>query len=342
MGPTAPRTPTELAPLTRKAPKDNDHGMTILLLGGTGFIGAPLARALRARGEAVVVVSRAGGGPDGVARDRRDIPGLVALLRTRGVTGVIDLLAYTEAETLPLLEAFGGRIARYVLASSLDVYRNYEGLHRKASPAPVLTPLDEGSPLRVTRHPYRADPRRPVDAADAWLDDYDKIPLEAALRRTDVRHTILRLPMVYGPGDRQQRFRWAISPMLKGRPRFSLDPAWGAWRTTYGFVDDVADAIAHAATHAAAEDRTFNLGEPEPCDHHAWVERFAQATRWSGATELRPAPPDSPIATLDLRYPLVADTRAFRGACAWDEPTPMEERLHRTVAEQRARDTLAP
>ena len=312
--------------------------MTILVIGGTGFIGAPLVRALMARGEDVVAISRGGGGPGGVGCDRGDVSRLVALARTRGVDTVIDLLAYTRADTFPLFEAFGGRVERYALASSLDVYRNYEGLHRKADPDPILQPLDEGAPLRTTRHPYRADPRRAAGAADAWLDDYDKIPLEDALRRADLRHTILRLPMTYGPGDRQQRFRWVISPMLAGRPRLAIDPAWAAWRTTYGFVDDVADALAHAATHPGASDRTFNLGDPEPPDHREWVRRFARTLDWPGAVETRPAPQDSPLAALDLRYPLVADTRAFRAACAWREPTVLEERLERTIAEQRSLD----
>jgi nucleoside-diphosphate-sugar epimerase len=266
---------------------------------------------------------------------------LVALAQARGVETVIDLLAYTQADTLPLFEAFGGRIKRYVLASSLDVYRNYEGLHRKADPGPILQPLEEGAPLRTTRHPYRVNPRRAIGSADAWLDDYDKIPLEEGLRRADLRHTILRLPMTYGPGDRQQRFSWVISPMLKGRQQLAIDPAWAAWRTTYGFVDDVADALAHAAKHTGASDRTFNLGEPEPPDHREWVERFAHSLDWSGAVELRTAPPDSPLATLNLSYPLVADTSAFRTTCAWQEATALEERLERTVSEQRSRDTPA-
>lgn len=312
--------------------------MTTLVLGATGFIGAPLVRALLARGDEVVAVSRTGGGPSGVASDRADIAGLVRVARERRVDTVIDLLAYTEADTLPLIAGFEGRVTRYLLASSLDVYRNYEGLHCKANPEAILTPLDEDAPLRTTRHPYRAQPNRAAESPDAWLDDYDKIPLEAALRHADLRHTILRLPMVYGPGDRQQRFRWAISPMLKGRESVKVDPAWARWRATYGFVDDVADAIAHAAHHPKAVDQTFNLGQAEAPDHAAWAARFASALGWDGATEFEPAPPGSPIAGLDLGYPLVADTRAFRAACAWCEPTALEAQLERTISEQRQRD----
>ena len=311
--------------------------MTVLVIGATGFIGTRLARALLARGKEVVAVSRGGDGPGGVARDRRDIAALTTLIAARGVDTVIDLLAYTLADTLPLFGAVGGRIERYVLASSLDVYRNYEGLHGKATPTPIPGPMSEDAPLRTTRYPYRLDPRRDPGSADAWLDDYDKIPIEEALRNADVRHTILRLPMTYGPGDRQQRFRWVISPMLKSSPHLVVDPAWAAWRTTYGYVDDVADALARGALHDQTRDRTFNLGEPNPPDHRAWVDRFARVLDWSGEIAPEAAPSESPIAGLRLSYPLIADTSAFRTACGWSEPTPLAERLERTVAEQRSR-----
>ena len=312
--------------------------MAILVIGATGFIGAPLVRALLAGGDEVVAVSRRGDGAGGAACDRRDVAALVALAVSRRVRTVIDLLAYTEAETLPLLEAFGGRVERYVLASSMDVYRNYEGLHGKSRSPPVREAMDEHAPLRVTPHPYRSDPLRPAASSEAWLDDYDKIPLEEALRRADLRHTILRLPMVYGRGDRQQRFRWAISPMLKAVPTLTIDPGWAAWRTTYGFVDDLADALAACGRRPSAPSGTFNLGEPDPPDHRAWAERFARTLDWPGMVELRPAPPESPIASLDLDYPLIADTRAFRQAYGWTEPTPLAKRLEGAVAEQRRRD----
>ena len=316
--------------------------MTVLVLGATGFIGAPLVRALLARGEEVVAASRGGGGPGGVACDRGDVGALVTLAASCRARTVIDLLAYTQAGALPLFEALGGLVERYLLVSSLDVYRNYEGLHRKADPDPIVGPLNERAPLRASRYPYRADPRRAPNAPDAWLDDYDKIPLEEALRLADMRHTILRLPMTYGPADRQQRFSWAISPMLKARERLAIDPAWAAWRTTYGFVDDVADALARSARDVAGGDGTFNLGEPEPPDHAEWVARFARTLGWSGEVELRAAPPTSPLAALDLSYPLIADTRAFRRVYGWHEPTTLEERLERTAAEQHSRDGPSP
>jgi nucleoside-diphosphate-sugar epimerase len=285
------------------------------------------------------VIAASRGGRDGVSLDRRDVRAVAALVRERRVSAVVDLLAFTEADTLPLLAALDGEIARYVMASSCDVYRNYEGLHGEATPEPVTSPLTETATLRTIRFPYRATPRRPADAADAWMDDYDKIPLEAALMaRPALNGVVLRLPMVFGPGDRQRRFRWLLGPMLGGgATRLAVDPGWLRWRTTYGYVEDIGHALAAAATHPAAAGHIFNVGRRDVGDHRDWIDRFAAALDWDGAVAETPAGPRSPIATLDLRYPLIVDSSAFREACDWREPTDFEDALMRTADDERRR-----
>ena len=312
--------------------------MAIMVLGATGFIGPEVVRALDAFGVEVAAASRRGGGPHGVALDRRDTAKVRALVRARRINTVVDLLAYTQADTLPLLDALDGEVGRWVMASSGDVYRNYEGLHKTTQPEPRLEALAETAPLRDGRYPYRADPLRAAASPDAWMDDYDKIPLEAALRaRPALSGTILRLPMVFGPHDRQRRFRWIVAPMSAGKAQITVDPAWAAWRTTYGYVDDVAHALATAALHAAAPGHTFNIGEREAPDHRTWIGRFADTLGWRGQITSAPASSDSPIASLDLRYPMLTDTSAFRDFCNWCEPTPLAETLARTAADEISR-----
>ncbi|MDP3852844.1 NAD-dependent epimerase/dehydratase family protein [Phenylobacterium sp.] len=311
-------------------------GMAVLLLGSTGFIGPRIVHALEALGVEVVAASRGGHGPNAVALDRGDVAQVRALVRERRIHAVVDLLAFTEADTLPLLDALDGQVERWVMASSCDVYRNYEGLQRKAGPDPLLEPATEASPLRTTRHPYRTAPPRARDATEAWMDDYDKIPLEEALRaRPGLSGVILRLPMVFGPGDRQQRFRWITAPMQAGKAQLAVNSAWAGWRTTYGYVDDVAHALAAASRHPAAAGRTFNLGELNAPDHMTWIGRFAGVLGWRG--DVVEAPATDPLAALDLSYPMVCDTSAFRNACGWREPTAPEEALLRTAADEQRR-----
>jgi hypothetical protein len=107
---------------------------------------------------------------------------VVAAVRELGADTVIDLIAYTQADTLPLLDALSGQVARYVMVSSVDVYRNYEGLHRKGRPSPIWDRLTEDAELRASRFPYRLAKPRPASDPQAWMDGYDKIPLEAAAR----------------------------------------------------------------------------------------------------------------------------------------------------------------
>src|SRR4051812_46566639 len=178
--------------------------MSVLVLGGTGFIGAPLVARLLADGVETAVghhgARAAPAGARSVVLDRGDPAAVVAALRETGADTVIDLIAYTAADTLPLLDALPGQVARYVLASSVDVYRNYEGLHRKGRPTPIWDRLTGAAELRPSGSPYRLAKPRPASDPQVWMDDYDKIPLEEAAReRLGLAATIVRLPMVFGP-----------------------------------------------------------------------------------------------------------------------------------------------
>jgi nucleoside-diphosphate-sugar epimerase len=318
--------------------------MSVLVLGGTGFIGAPLVRRLVADGVETVVGCRGGGevpaGATSRILDRGDRDAVLAAVRELAATTVIDLLAYTGPDTLPLLDALSGRIERYVMASSIDVYANYEGLHRRGQPTPVWDRLTEDAALRESRFPYRLARPRAVGDPQAWMDDYDKIPLEEAARAAaGLEATILRLPMVFGPGDRQRRFSWAIRPMAQGRPRIVIPHPWAAWRATFGYVDDVAAAIALVATHPAAAGQTYNLGRANTPTNLAWAATFAEHLGWPGDVQL--AHPDvargalaAAVAGLDLSYPLFVDNAKIRRRLGFSEPTDFEEALARTVADE--------
>ena len=94
-------------------------------------------------------------------------------------------------------------------------------MERDADP----TPLAESSPLRERLYPYLGIPI-PYQYGFAW-DDYDKILVEQTLmQQHDVPATVLRLPMVYGPGARQiaqRRFFPYLKRMDDGREVILLD-----------------------------------------------------------------------------------------------------------------------
>ena len=321
--------------------------MSVLVLGGTGFIGGPLAARLLAGGVETAIAHHGtrpvAAGARSVVLDRRDPAAVLAAVRALGADTVVDLIAYTQADTLPLLDALSGRIARYVLVSSVDVYRNYEGLHRKGRPTPIWDRLTEDAPLRDSRFPYRLARPRATGDPQAWMDDYDKIPLEEAARAaTGFEATIVRLPMVFGPGDRQRRFSWTIRPMAQGRPRLVIPHPWASWRATFGYVDDVAAGIALAAVHPRAGGETFNLGRANTPTNLAWAATFAEHLGWPGEVQL--AHPRvargalaAAVAGLNLDYPLFLDNAKIRRRLGYSEPTPLEEALARTVADEMGR-----
>ena len=317
--------------------------MKVLVLGCGGMIGNATALALAARGATVVCASRHGWTGDrgkmlGIRADRNDAASVRQVIAGHGIDVLIDVVAYAPEETQRLLAKIDGAVGQYVLLSSMDVYRNYGLLHRIEDGRADTGPLNEDAPLRTRLYPYRADPPRAPDAADAWLDHYDKIPIENLARGLTIPWTVLRLPMVFGPADRQHRFRWAIGPMLADAESLDLPPRWLDWTSTYGFVDNVAAAIAATAGHSAAYRQTFNVNDTEPVPHRVWLDRFRDYSGWLGRvceTTDAPLPGGDGVAALDLGAPLAMDGQKLRNALKFEAPVSLRRALEETIVYER-------
>ena len=174
--------------------------MRALVIGGGGPIGQAVVRAFITRGDDTLWTSRQAHAPDGaeeghVQVDRNRPLDIARVVRDHQIETVVDMVAYSDASTQPLLSALTSILRRYVLVSSGDVYRNYGLLHRLEAGEADTSPLDETAPLRTARFPYRAATARAEHAPDRWMDDYDKIPIEAAVSRMTCDWTVLRLPI---------------------------------------------------------------------------------------------------------------------------------------------------
>lgn len=315
-----------------------------MVLGCSGAIGRAVGQALANTGCETVGVSRSplSGWPgQHIPADRSDPEAIADLCASGGVDVVVDMIAMSETRTTPLLKTLCGPVQRYVLISSCDVYWNYGLVHGCDAGDPLFEHADETSPLRESRYPYRGQRPRAADAPDHWMDDYDKILIEAAARGVEgCEWTVLRLPMVYGPSDPQRRFQWAIAPMLAGAPRVAAPADWLKWRTTHGYVENVAAAIALAASHPDAAGETFNIGDADHVSQRAWAERFAAIAHWCGEITVDPDP-DSPFATairpLDLSVPLLVSTAKIRDRLGFEEPVTTADAVARTLADARTR-----
>lgn len=186
--------------------------MRVLVIGGTGFIGPHVVARLHGMGHAVTLFHRGqteADLPSGVGHlhgDRRRLAAHAAAFARAAPEVVLDMHPMTEGDARAVVDTFKGVARRIVAVSSMDVYRAYDILRRK-EPGPVEPgPIVEEALLRGRLYPYRGDSPRAADDPERGLDDYDKIPVErAVLGDPNLPGSVLRLPMVYGPGDSQHR-----------------------------------------------------------------------------------------------------------------------------------------
>ncbi|MBY0243736.1 MAG: NAD-dependent epimerase/dehydratase family protein, partial [Burkholderiaceae bacterium] len=120
----------------------------ILVIGGTGALGAHLARQLLEAGHAVALASRGrradrfGGKVRRIVVDRHDRAAMAAAFAHSAFDVVIDLLNRSPSDARIALDVFKGKTRRYVMASSIAVYRARIGQHG----APFLeSALDPGA-----------------------------------------------------------------------------------------------------------------------------------------------------------------------------------------------------
>ncbi|MET9827949.1 NAD-dependent epimerase/dehydratase family protein [Streptomyces sp. NPDC006385] len=302
--------------------------MRIAVLGGTRFIGPWVLRGLLARGHEILVFHRGETGcadvPDQVCHlhgDRAALHDHAAAFAAFRPDLVLDMGAMSRTDARRTVEVFRGLAARAVMISSVDVYQGFAVVTGAAEDGPVPVPLTEDSMPREQR----------AGSPDA----YDKLLAEEVFRECrDLRTTVLRLPMVYGPGDHQRRAREILRPMRDGRETVLLDEGFRTWRLTRGYVEDVAAAIVLATGDPRATGRTYNVGERDPWSEEEWVLAIGAAAGWGGKVRFLPPDrlPGHLVTGIEFRQDLVVDTSRIRRELGYTEPTARADAIMRTVA----------
>jgi nucleoside-diphosphate-sugar epimerase len=310
--------------------------MRILVLGGTAFIGPPAVRRLARAGHEIALFHRGktpADPPEGVTEilgDRAAIADVKEDLLGFEPEVVLDMFPLSEADARSVLGLFRNAAKRAVAISSMDVYRAYGVLTGAEPGPPEPLPLTEDSPVRSALFPYRGQSER--------LHDYEKILVEKAyLGDPDLPGTVLRLPMVYGPGDYQHRLFPYLKRMDDHRPVVLLSATMAAWRTTRAYVDDVGEAIALAVEQENGAGRVFNVGEREAHTEEAWVRRIAEAAGWDGEIVIAQNEdlPEHLRDTMNANQHLVADTARVRDELGYEETLDAAEALARTIRWER-------
>jgi nucleoside-diphosphate-sugar epimerase len=317
--------------------------MRLLLIGGNGFIGRFVVAALEQRGHAVAVFHRGtSAAPAGVVEIRGDHNQLSASaeeLKRFAPDIVIDLVLSSGPQAETLMTVFRGVIRRVVMLSSMDVYRAV-GISQGTENGPLLeVPLTEDSELRRHLHPYPPAVLQVMRKIFAWAtDDYDKIPAErVVMNNSELPGTVLRLPMVYGPGDPLHRFYPVVKRIADGRGHIIFPETLAAWRSPRGYVENVAAAIALAATDDRATGRTYNVCEEPALSELEWAQKIASEMQWDGEFVVLPVErtPRHLLKPGNAAQHWDASSARLRRELGYNEPVAIEEAIRRTIGWQR-------
>ncbi len=314
--------------------------MRILVIGGNGFIGSPLVRELSDSGHEVAVFHRhRNAGFSGVEQIQGDRNRLVEYrneLSRFGPEVIVDLILSSGDQARDLTRIARDVARRVVAISSMDVYRAW-GLLHGVEPGPLEPlPLTEDSPLRTTRQLYPSETIQRLKSVFSWLDErYDKLAVEEAIMGdTQIPGSVLRLPMVYGPGDPLHRFFPLLKRIADGRPAILLPDDLAAWRGPRGYVEDVAHAIAIAAISDRAGGRVYNICEESTPPELEWQRKIASQMKWAGRFVVLPREqvPKHLLPPGNATQHVVASSKRIRLELGYCELVENDEAVRRTIA----------
>lgn len=320
--------------------------MKILVIGGTNFIGPPVVRRLCGMGHEVTVFHRGKSIAElpsdvhHILGERTHLDEFKNKFEEISPQVVLDMFAYTEQDARTLMKTFKGIAQRVVAISSMDVYRAYGViLGRESNVNPV--PLTEDSPLRQQFYPFREMPNRPLDAPV----DYEKILVErVVMSDPDLPGTILRLPMVYGPGDIRHRLFPYLQRIDDNRPAIVLEESIAEWRGSYGYVENVAYAIALAVCDERAKGRIYHVADAEVFSEAERITRVGKVAGWQG--KVVSVSKDKLLT--EWKLPVNAeqhwfvDSTRIRQELGYKEVVPPEEALQRTIDWERTHPPKEP
>src|SRR5437660_4838973 len=292
------------------------RALKVIVLGGTRFIGRATVEELAAAGDELMVVHRGELEPDDlpdvqhVHCDRSELAAHCDELAKFGPDALVDCRALSRADAEVSLAALP-EVERRIVISSMDVYRAFGALLLDRETDPV--PIDEESPVRVERYPYRG---RLADR-----DDYDKLDVEDVYLPRGA--LVLRLPMVYGEHDYQLREEFILRRVRAGRTQIPFGA--GTWLACRGYVRDIARAVSLGLrTPAAAgvmnicEDRTYSM--------RMWSQMIIEAA--GASAELVRVPdemlPEDLKPTGTMTQHIAASARKARSQLGWTPSDPLE------------------
>jgi nucleoside-diphosphate-sugar epimerase len=317
--------------------------MRILLIGGNGFIGSPLVRELRELGHQLAIFHR---------RREAVAPATTDLVRIQGDRNrladsreqirqflpdvIVDLILSSGEQARQLMILSRELTQRVVAISSMDVYRAWGVMHEVEPGGLQPLPLTEDSQLRTVRRLHPPETIKMMQGIFTWVDEnYDKIAVEESIMNgARIPGTVLRLPMVYGPGDPLHRWFPLLKRIADGRSTILIADDFAAWRAPRGYVDNVAHAIALAATSDQAAGRIYNICEEPSLSELAWQRKITAQANWPGKFIVLPRSktPKHLVLPGNAAQHVVASCERIRAELGYEEPVEIDEAIRRTIA----------
>ena len=310
--------------------------MRVLVLGGTRFVGPFTVRRLVAEGHELTIFHRGETEPalpptvTHVHGDFARFGEHLDALRALAPDVVVDLVPFMDKAGHGVTH-FAAVAERAVVLSSGDVYRAFARLLGSEPGEPDPVPLTEESPLRTGPSP------------DLGAEiDHDNLDVERALRSVELPVTVLRLAVVYGPGDPYNRLGGYVRRMDDGRPAILLEERLAGWRWSREYVENVAAAIAAVVADARSAGRVYNVAPKATLSEEQWVRAIAAAAGWDGQIVRVPSEvlPDAMRVGIDVRQDVVLDSSRIRRELSFVPPVSLGDGLLRAVGW--ARQTPVP
>jgi nucleoside-diphosphate-sugar epimerase len=242
--------------------------------------------------------------------ERRELASHRDELEAFAADAVVDCRPLTRVDAEQALAALPG-IGRWIVISSIDVYRAFGALNSERETDPV--PIDEESAVRPERYPYRGQM--------PGMDDYDKLDVEDVYLPRGA--TALRLPMVYGEHDYQRREEFILRRVRAGRKQIPFGS--GQWLACRVYVRDVGRAVRLALTNDVRGE-VFNICEDRTYSMRMWSQAILEAAG-SDAELVRVRDdvlPEDLKFTGTMSQHIAASGKKARAMLGWTTSDPME------------------
>jgi len=296
---------------------------TIVVLGGTGFLGTHVAKAFAGRGYTVEVCARKSG------------------VDARQDSSLLSFLKQTRPSVLVNCAHHGGGIA-YNAERRVSIYEDnllmgfYAVRAAAASGVRKFVNIMGNSTYPGTADVYRESgwwngPLDPSVLASALPRKAQWVHTWAYQQETGLRAIHVVLPNLYGPGDHLDPERsHALMALVRkvweakaaGSNRVEI---WGSGRPVreWLYVEDAAEGLVRATeTYEAAD--ILNLGSGQGCSVRELAETIRELIGWRGDFFYDTSRPDGAPRK-------VFDVSLMKAALGWEPPTGLRDGIQKTI-----------